>query len=80
MSMIRERLARCFSAVFPQLSQEETVTANADTVPSWDSSNHFLLMQVIEEEFSLQIPEEVLGELVSFAGFEEYLEQVSQKS
>lgn len=78
----RERLIACFTAVFPGLSAEEAPSASVDTVPAWDSSNHFMLMQTIEEAFGIQIPEEVLGEIDSFAGFENYLAQTSpaQKS
>jgi acyl carrier protein len=35
-----------------------------------------MLMQVIEEEFGIQIPEEAMGEIDSFSGFEMYLAQV----
>jgi acyl carrier protein len=63
----------CFSAVFPGLTPEEAPGATIDSVPAWDSSHHFLLMQVVEETFGIQIPEEALGEIDSFAAFESYL-------
>jgi hypothetical protein len=64
MSSLRERLATCFSAVFPGLGPDEAPMATIDTVAAWDSSHHFMLMQVIEE---------TIGEIDSFAGFERYL-------
>jgi acyl carrier protein len=73
MDNLHARLIACFTAVFPGLTPEEASTATIDTVPAWDSSHHFMLMQVIEEDFAIQIPEEVLGEIDSFAGFEDYL-------
>ncbi|MDE3167737.1 MAG: hypothetical protein KGN36_18190 [Acidobacteriota bacterium] len=47
--------------------------ATIDTVANWDSSNFFLLVQVIEESFGVPLPEEALAEIDSFAGFEDYL-------
>jgi acyl carrier protein len=78
MDPIRERLAACFSVVFPGRSPDETLTATIDNTPGWDSSRHFLLMQVIEETFGTQIPEEVAGEIESFQGFADYLSQEGQ--
>lgn len=80
MDNLRERLVVCFTAVFSGISALEVATATIDTVPSWDSSHHFLLMQVIEEEFGIQIPEEVVGEIDSFAGFENYLNGDGQRN
>jgi acyl carrier protein len=73
MDNLRERLVVCFTAVFPGLSALDAPTASIDTIPAWDSSHHFILMQVIEEQFAIQIPEAVVGEIDSFAGFENYL-------
>jgi len=73
MDDVRQRLVACFTAVFPGLSVMEAPAATVDNVRTWDSSHHFMLMQVIEEEFGIQIPEEVLGDIESFAGFENHL-------
>lgn len=80
MNDLRERLVECFTAVFPALSPEEAVTATADTVANWDSEHHFTLMQVIEEAFRIKIPQDVLGEIDSFSGFERYVTQVKAAS
>jgi acyl carrier protein len=79
MNSRRERLIGCFTAVFPELSGDEAPHASVDTIPAWDSSRHFMLMQVIEEAFEIQIPEDVVGEVDSFAAFEGYLAGVSRK-
>lgn len=73
MNSPRERLISCFTTVFADLSGEAAPNASIDNLSAWDSSRHFMLMQVIEEEFGIQIPEEVIGEIESFAGFESYL-------
>ena len=73
MDTVRSRLITCFAAVFPGLTPDHAPNANFDNVAAWDSSHHFMLMQVIEESFGVQIPEQVLGEIDSFRGFEDYL-------
>jgi acyl carrier protein len=75
----RQQLIGCFTAVFPILMPESVTTATIDTVPSWDSAHHFMLMQVIEERFSIRIPEVVLGEMNSFEDFERYLDDLQRK-
>ncbi len=78
MDPTRQRLIACFTTVFPQLAAVEVPLATIDTTKSWDSTHHFLLVQVIEEAFGIQIPEEVIGEMVSFAGIEDYLTRESK--
>jgi acyl carrier protein len=73
MDSTHDRLVACFTAVFPGLAPAEAPSVTVDNTMAWDSSHHFLLTQVIEEAFAIQIPEEVLGETDSFAGFEDYL-------
>ena len=73
MDDVRRRLAACFTAVFPGLSSADAPAATADSVAAWDSSHHFLLLEVVEEEFAIQIPEDVAGEIDSFAAFENHL-------
>lgn len=80
MDSTRERLTGCFTAVFPGLPPDEAPSATIDTVPNWDSSHHFMLSLVMEEAFAIRIPEEVMGEIDSFAGFEDYLKRGSGKS
>ena len=73
MSELRQRLVSCFSTVFPGNSQDRLFEATPDSIAEWDSTNHFLLLQIIEEEFGLRISEQSGGELLSFEEFESYL-------
>ena len=73
MDTVREKLISCFIAVFTGLSRENAPAATMDTLQSWDSAHHFMLMHVVEETFDTQIPSEVFGELVSFTEFEQFL-------
>ncbi len=72
---VRSRLIRCFSAVFPGLSEEDIVRASTSSVDSWDSLAALNLLLVIEQEFATQIPSEDLGRLVSFDRILDYFTQ-----
>jgi acyl carrier protein len=75
MDSIRERLIACFIAVFPELSREQAPDVSIENFAAWDSSHHFILMQVIEEDFGFQIPEEKTSEIDSFHAIEDLLTQ-----
>jgi acyl carrier protein len=68
-----ERLLRCFSSVFPALTEEEIKNATADSVGVWDSLSTVTLAAVIQEEFSIEIDPETLPNLNSYQAFRDYL-------
>jgi acyl carrier protein len=67
------RLARCFSAVFPELSADAIDGARPDTVTGWDSIANVTLLAVVEEEFGVEVPPEDIEDLTSFAALLAYL-------
>lgn len=69
---IRERLIDCFTVVFPSLitRRSEVVAANIDNTEDWDSANHFVLIEVIEETFGFRLSDSIAGECISFDCFE----------
>lgn len=73
MDDLRTRLARCFSAVFPDLSPSEVTHASTASVAAWDSLANATLVSVVEEEFDVEIPVEALAELGSFDLLADYL-------
>ena len=73
MSNVEARLIRCFSLVFPELTEAEIPRASMASVGSWDSLASINLVTVIEEEFGIQIEPEELGELASFEMVRELL-------
>ncbi len=75
MTDLRKRLIGCFSAVFPQLSQDEILLATIKSVASWDSLAGVTLILVIEEEFGVQISSGVLEQFVSFELVLDYLQR-----
>jgi acyl carrier protein len=66
-------LIKCFSAVFPELSEKDIREASLTSVPGWDSVATINLLAVIEEEFSIEIDPQDLGHLVSFKLILDYL-------
>ena len=62
----RERLIKCFAAVFPTLSEEEIQRAAPNAVEDWDSLSSVTLVGVIEEEFNTSIATEDFEHLLSF--------------
>lgn len=71
----RNRLIRCFAAVFPELGQAELRRASTSSVGSWDSLAAITLVSLIEEEFTIQIHPQELAELTSFDLVLDFLEQ-----
>jgi len=64
MDETRQRLIKCFRAVFPDLKELES--ARQERVAEWDSVAAITLVNVIEEEFALQIDYEEMANLTSF--------------
>jgi len=71
----RQRLAKCFEVVFPDLSRDEIAAASPATVAAWDSVAAITLMNVVEDEFGLQIDLDDLANLDSFDNLHAYLQK-----
>jgi acyl carrier protein len=63
---LEERLASCFSVVFPDLNADEIKRASNTSVATWDSLATVTLISLIEEEFKLSLPPDDFEYLVSF--------------
>lgn len=77
MDPIREKLTRCFAAVFPQLSPQEIAVANADNTPGWDSMAQVTLLSVIGEEFEMDVDFEQFEGATSFEAMAERLTEIN---
>jgi acyl carrier protein len=72
---LENRLANCFTVVFPELDRQEIPSAATASLGSWDSLAGITLISVIEEEFGISIsPDDVL-DLVSYEMILDYLRQ-----
>lgn len=77
MTDIAPRLVKCFQLVFPQLPESEAAAASQVSLKEWDSVAAITLVNVIEEEFQVQIDFDHLAELDSFDAIERHLGQLA---
>ena len=75
MHKTEERLVRAFQTVFPDLPVEKIRTASQDTVEAWDSIAAITLINVIEEEFEIQMDFDDVAQLTSFPTILKYVEE-----
>ena len=76
MSDVRERLIKCFGAVFPDLPPSKVPRASSESIDRWDSVATATLLGVVEEEFSIAIDAGDSDVLDSFESLLAYLEKV----
>jgi acyl carrier protein len=80
MDPIATRLTNCFQTVFPALPPEQIPNATQQTISGWDSTSAIMLVNVIEEEFGIEMDFDRLGELDSFESLHRYLLAEKQSS
>ena len=78
MDAIATRLTNCFETVFPDLPRAEIPNASQASLAAWDSTAAIMLVNVIEDEFQIQMDFDRLAELDSFDRIHSYLNQESQ--
>lgn len=79
MNNIEQRLEKIFATAFPGLQASKITTASQESVEAWDSVGAITLMNLIEEEFEIEMDFDDVADLTSFAKIEEYLkERLSQ--
>jgi len=74
MDETQKRLTNCFRLVFPDLPEAEIPSASQETVAAWDSVAAITLVNVIEEEFGVEVDLDDLAELDSFSKVSNYLQ------
>jgi len=74
MNNLEHRLVRCFSSVFPALSEDQIRNASVDSVPDWHSLASVTLISVVQEEFGVQVGLTDLPDLVSFSAVQNYVQ------
>jgi acyl carrier protein len=73
MDNVEARLLRCFSVIFPDLKENDLSNASMENVEDWDSVATVTLINVVEEEFDIQIALEDIEDVMSFSQFLNYL-------
>jgi len=64
---MENRIKNTMSAVFEIPYTEISEESSMDTIESWDSLKHMNLVIALEDEFQITIPDEEVGNLVSFS-------------
>jgi acyl carrier protein len=73
----KQRLTNCFHVVFPDLPEAGIPLANQSNTKDWDSVAAITLVNVIEEEFSIELDLDSVADLDSFDAIEHYLTSLS---
>jgi acyl carrier protein len=74
MQTLEYRLIRCFSSVFPELTEEQIRNASIESVSGWHSLTSVTLVSVVQEEFGLQVSLTDLPNLISFSAVQNYVQ------
>lgn len=77
MTALKNRVADCFCALFPNRSREELLTASRDSIPEWDSLAGITLLTLLQQEFQLDID---LTELEHFDSVQAVLDYVASNA
>jgi acyl carrier protein len=75
MDNTEERLVKVFETVFPDLTVDQIHAATQSTVASWDSVAAINLMNVMEEEFAIEIDFDRAAELSTFSEILGYVKE-----
>jgi acyl carrier protein len=80
MDSTESRLVKVFETVFPDVPRERIQSASQENVGAWDSVAAITLMNVIEEEFEIQLDFDKAAELTSFGEILSYLDCAQKHS
>jgi acyl carrier protein len=78
MDDVKPKLVECFRIVFPDLKEKDIPTASQATVAEWDSVAAITLVNVIEEQFEIEMDLDDVADLDSFDKVLAYLQQRQQ--
>lgn len=73
MNNLEQRLVSVFQNAFPDVPEDRLTSVTQENTQSWDSVAAITLMNLIEEEFEMQLDFEDLADLTSFALVRDYL-------
>lgn len=78
MDDVRAKLIECFQIVFPDMQEKDIPSASQQTVAEWDSVAAITLVNVIEEQFGIEMDLDQVADLDSFEKVLAYLQQRQQ--
>jgi len=78
MDDVKPKLIECFQIVFPDMQEKDIPTASQETVAEWDSVAAITLVNVIEEQFGIEMDLDDVADLDNFEKVRAYLEKRQQ--
>lgn len=75
MDELESRLQGCFQAVFPDMSPADILAASVETTASWDSIATVNLINLMEDEFGIQLDLDDLTQYSSFASIKDTIQR-----
>jgi len=75
MDDVTQRLIGCFQIVFPDLPASDIPRLSQAAAANWDSVAAITLMNVLEDEFSIEMDLDQVAELDSFDKLHTYVQQ-----
>jgi acyl carrier protein len=78
--VIDDRLVRCFSSVFPELTEEQILAADVELLTGMDSLAGVTLLALIDEEFGLDLDFEDLLKLGTVEAVQHYVSDQSSSN
>jgi acyl carrier protein len=75
MDDVKPKLIECFQIVFPDIKEKDIPAASQETVAEWDSVAAITLVNVVEEQFGIEMDLDHVAELDSFEKVLTYLQQ-----
>ena len=66
MDQISDKVAHCFSLVFPDMNPSEYYAANTENTSAWDSLAQVTLLSLLGQEFGIEIDYEQFEDANSF--------------
>ncbi len=77
---IEKRLKKVFLSVFPNLGNEEIVTASTESIPTWDSLATLTLFTTVESEFAVTLGLDQIQNIKSFDDVRMLITQVVSRN
>ena len=77
---MEDRIKNIMAAVFEISISDIDDESSVDTIKSWDSLKHMNLIIALEEEFQITIPDEEVGNLITYPLIKLILKEILSNS
>jgi acyl carrier protein len=63
---MNDRLKKVIAEALECPTEQVTESTNQDNINNWDSLHHIKMIVLLEREFNVEIPDEKVGNMISF--------------